>query len=162
MTIEWNSVITLKDWGELLEKLIGEAKDAISKNNSRKRLEIQRALVEYAKQSPTFCNALDEISLKIVHSLFLSQVDDCLSALNSHENELKKILEVIQNATIHAKKSEKEIQFISVIDILKKSKSALDTLLDLEKKLQAPDQTLIQKIEEIQISIDSLIEIGNS
>ena len=154
--INWDALSTVDDWSDALQALLAEAKSAIRNNDSDKRLDLQAQLSDFIVKSPGLCAPLDAVARAAARDLFTAEVDAALAALAARDAELAAAVLSIRGATEKADESARSIQFRKVIDALDRSKAALDELKELQQKLAAPDQSLLDKIKTVNDAIDEL------
>lgn len=158
-SIKWNTLLTIRDWAAALEKLLEQAREAVTGNNAEARQAVQQQLIEYTKNSPAMCNALDDIASQASTDLFVAQVDACLVAIGARNAELKKAIALIEGATDHALKDARTIQLGNLVESLRKTRGALAAFKTLERKLAAPDQNLLAKVKAVEEAIAELMRL---
>lgn len=154
--INWDALTTPDDWAGALKTLIADAKDAVRGGDQSQKIDVQSQLADFVERAPAFCAPLVPVARAAGRDLFGSVVDKALADLATRDAELQKAVESIQGATAKADKSAQSIQFAGVIDVLDRSKAALNELKALQEKLLAPDQDLLTKIEAVTAAIDDL------
>ena len=155
-TINWDALATLDDWSGALKSLIADAKDAVRGGDQNKKIEVQSQLADFVEKAPAFCAPLVPVARDAGRDLFGSVIATALDALAARDADLQKAVEVIEGATAKADKSAQSIQFKAVIDVLDRSKAALNELKQLQEQLAAPDQDLLAKIKAVTAAIDAL------
>lgn len=158
MVIEWETLTTIEDWANALDKILKAAKSAIEANDFDKKLEIQKLLNQYIKESPGIdsLNAFDEIAGKASRDIFLGIVDKALESIASRNAELKKLMALVNGVTEQVKTDKKQIVFEKLTDALNKTKVSIDILKKLEEELENPDQNLLDKIEAVNRTVVEL------
>jgi len=156
--INFDALKTVDDWSGALDTLIAEGKAATRDNDSDKRLDVQAQLTDFITRSPSFAAPLDEVARAAARDLFIEQVDASLAALALRDADLKKATELLKGVAAKADADAKSIQFKKVIDILDRSKAALDELKKLEETLAAPNLDLLRKIKAANASIEEVMK----
>ena len=156
--INFDALKTVDDWAGALDTLIAEGKAATRDNDSDKRLDVQAQLTDFITLSPSFAAPLDEVARGAARDLFIKQVDASLAALATRDAELRQATEALKGVTKKADDNAKSIQFKKVIDILDRSKAALEELKKLEESLTAPNTDLLTKIRAANASIEELMK----
>lgn len=160
--INFDTLVLRKDWAGALQSIIDEAADAIAQNDDDKKIALQALLKTFIKRSPTMVDDLDDIALKSIDDLTNSVIADAITGIKKRNDDLKAATKKIEDAADEAQKDAKTIQLKTVIDVLDRSKAAVETLKNLEKRLASPDQDLLAKIAATTAAIEELLKLAKS
>lgn len=158
--INFDLLVTLEDWAGALQQLLDDAKAAIQANDQQARLDAQGALQNFTEMSPVEAEFLDNIATRAINDLFEAVAATALANIAARNAELQEATKSIKDATSHADKSTKSIQFEKVISAMDKAKSAAEALKALETALAQPDQTLLRRIKDVTDAIDALTRLA--
>ena len=155
MTIKWSELVTTEAWVDVLEKILEEAEAAIQQNDAGKKLELQRLLKEFTKQSPPIpaLDTLDGIARKTHDDLFVNIVEKSIEAIALRNAELGKAKDSISGAARELQNEQKASMIKNIIEALQKPKPLLDTLKTLEENRDNPDRALLKRIEALKNAI---------
>jgi hypothetical protein len=158
--INWDVLVTIKDWAAALQRILDDAKAAVTANDQGAKLDAQDLLRTFTKRSPVECEFLDNIALKAINDLFISVSGSALEAISSRNAELQQATKLIKDVGTQAQKDAKAIQFEKVISALDKAKSAAEALKNLETSLAQPDQNLLGKIKALSGAIEDIVKLA--
>lgn len=157
--MNWDELITIKDWANALDDLLAQAKKAVQDDNDAKKSELQDILLEYISESPPTANPLDQVAHQAIDDLNRSQKNAILKAINDRNAQLKQLRQLIETASAQAMSTARDIQLKSVQELLGKVKTSVEVLKTLETALDQPDLTLVQKIKDTVKAVEELSDL---
>jgi hypothetical protein len=154
--IDWDGLKTLDDWSGALQTLIAGGKAAVQGGSQDEKIAVQSQLADFIERAPAFCAPLVPVARDAGRALFEAVVSKALADLAARDADLRSAVAAIRGGTEKADKSARSIQFKQAIDVLDRSKAALDELKKLQEQLAAPDQNVLAKIRAVNAAIDDL------
>lgn len=154
--INWDELRFIKDWSAALTQILAEAKTAREANDSEARQELQDLLLQFVKNSPPNCEALDKIARRAAEDLFIEQTSAAVAAISARMNELKSATGLIEGVTSENKETARSLQLKNVTSAIDKARNAVQALKTIERALANPDNDLLTKIEALLRAVDEL------
>lgn len=154
--IVWEDLRFIKDWSAALNQILAEAKTAREANDFDARQELHELLLQFIKNSPPNCEALDKIARRASADIFEEQTGAAVAAITARMNELKAATGLIEGVTAENKENTKSLQLKNVVSAIDKAKNAVESLKTIERALTNPDNNLLGKIEALLRAVDEL------
>jgi len=93
MSVDWNALITLEQWAEVLHELLAEARASILSGDTAKRDLAHKTLVEFVMESPnSIAIELDEFARGAIDAIKLPARDQAAASVANHMAEVAKYL----------------------------------------------------------------------
>ena len=154
--IVWEELRFIKDWSAALNQILAEAKSASEANDFDARQELHDLLLQFIKNSPPNCEALDKIARRASADIFAGQTGAAVAAITARMNELKAATALIEGVTSENNEDTKSLQLKSVVSAIDKDRNAVESLKRIEQALTNPDNNLLAKLEALLRAVDEL------
>ena len=149
----WSALLFFADWARELGVILADAEDVIREGDFEAKLKLHDLLTEYIKESPTATEPLDEIARRTSLDLFEAQVAQAAARIAARNAELRQATRLIEEATAQGERSERDLQFEKVVDVLEKAKAGLEVLKELEDAATQPDRELVDRVTAVAEAI---------
>lgn len=152
----WEQLQTIEDWAHQLDLLLQAAARAVADGQAQQRLEVQKLLHEFVKESPSRCSFLDTIASQAARDLLLQEVQASAAAIAARNVELQRATGLIADVTGEAKKDARSIRLENAVEALQRASVAVEALKAAEGAVTNPDAALLAKIKDVLSAMDSL------
>ena len=159
--VNFPRLVTIEDWAEALSHILEDAAAAVAATDAAGRLEAQRLLLDFIKQSPSKCDALDDIASKASQDLYAATVEQAVQAIAARNAELARAVALIQGVTVEAGKDAAEIQFERVMDLGERLTAAAKALKVVSSNA-AKKQELGRRIEDVLNAVEALNKLSTA
>ncbi len=149
----WSALITFAHWARELGVILAGAEDVIREGDFEAKLALHDLLTEYIKESPTAAEPLDAIARRTSRDILEAQVAEAAARIAARNAELRQATRLIEEATAQGKRSDRDLQFESVVNALEKAKAGLEVLKKLEDAATEPDRELVDRLTAVANAI---------
>lgn len=141
---EFDSLVTISDWGEHLAGMLDEASAATRAKDDAKRLSIAKRLREYVKKSPPLLEGtarLDALALEASTRLGDSVIDDAVERIRGRTAEFLALKKQIEAITAVAERDARLIR-------LEPARAAVDALTGAVRAIEDLDMVLVEGTDD--------------
>ncbi len=153
--IDFDDLITTKDWADALQSILTAASAATAAANSTDRSALRGLLLTFIKNSPPKVELLDVIAREAIEDLALADISQSLQRIASRNAELEQATKMIAGVTAEAQKDARTLQLESTLSALAKAQTAIDALRAIETS--GPLNAKLSSVADAIAAVNALV-----